>query len=295
MCTASSLNVSYNMKTLSLIIIFLITIYSKGVSQIDTLAIHDELNNFQKKVDHIEFWKKIYRIDQHYRGKDADKSKDVLNMVRASMYFNKFGYPTTEKAGEESSIINYVWIHNSTPKIREITFNIIFESYLERKISEDEFRNYYLRAIYSKKYNDNGYKIDSIKSLLRKINYNFSKRINIEDVLTAYRKGLEFLDRDYKEYGMWIGETTYDTLYYNESPIIQKRKPDPIRIFQDAGGVYYIQYLFEDKSYFPRKIIKENDNTFRHFKDSKSYYRVLYNGELEVCNELGRKSMYTPS
>lgn len=263
-------------------------------SQIDTLSISAQINSFKTSKDHKQFWKTIYRHDQSFRGKETVDSNDLRNIVKASMYFNKFGYPSTEIAGKESSIINYVWVHNSTPKIDELTFSIIIQGYLNRSISEEELRNYYIRSIYSRKFVDEEYKTESIKHLLDKLELHISQKININKILMEYEKSQSFLTSEHKEYGLWKGETTFDTLYYNEKPIINKNIPDPIRIFIDSSGNYYLHYLYEDRSYYPQKLIYEENNIFKLFIESKSYYKVLDNGNLEFVDSKGRTYGYTP-
>jgi len=265
-----------------------------GNSQIDTLAISTQLNSFKTSKDHKQFWKTINRHDQSYRGRESVDSNDLRNIVKSSMYYNKFGYPTIETAGKESSIINYVWIHNSIPKIDELTFSIILKGYLDRSISEDDFRNYYVRSFYSRKFYGEGYKTESIKNILNKLELELLVKIDIDQILLEFNEGKSFLEDEHEEYGLWTTEITYDTLYYNEQPIINEIVPDPIRIFIDSKGEYYLQYLYEDQSYYPRKIIYSNSNTFKLFNESKSYYKVISNGDLEFINEMGKRKRYTP-
>ena len=102
-------------------------------------------------------------------------SNDLRDIVKANMYFKKFGYPSTETAGKESSIISSVWINNSIPKIDELIFSIIFHGYLNREIAEDELWNYYIKSIYNRKFDDKGNETNSYKSLLSKLGLVISK------------------------------------------------------------------------------------------------------------------------
>ncbi len=276
---------------LSLLLLYAATI---ATSQVDTLSIANELSSFKTPKDHNQFWKTIYRQDQHFRGDQTVDSIDLRNIVKASMYFNKYGYPTIEKAGKESSIINYVWIHNGTPKIDELTFDIILTGYLKRRISEDDFRNYYIRKIYKREFNDRGFRNDSIKNLLEKLNLESSERIKIEELLIEYQKSQNFLLKELNEYGLWIGESTFDTLYLNGNPIINEIKSDSIRIAKDKMNNYYIQFLYEDGSHYPQRLIKIKNKTFKIFEDSESHFQILSNGDLRVIDNLGKEKRYTP-
>ena len=64
------------------------------------------------------------------------------------MYLNKFGYPSEDiKASKAMPVI---WIHNSYPKVKEVSFPLILAGYKKKQILEKDLRTYYIRNLYWK-------------------------------------------------------------------------------------------------------------------------------------------------
>jgi hypothetical protein len=87
----------------SLFLVFILG-YITLFSQIDTVEISKTINALTSIEQHTAFWKEIERTDQKYRGIYTVDSIDDLNLVKSSMYFNKFGYPNRE---------NICYMHNT--------------------------------------------------------------------------------------------------------------------------------------------------------------------------------------
>lgn len=260
-------------------------------SQIDTLSISKKLESFNSSEDHQLFWKFISEQDQKYRGISTVDSIDLLNLVKSCMYFNKYGYPDKKVAGNKSSIISIVWIHNSMPQVDKLSFPIIFQGYLEGNISDEALRTYYLRSMYSRSFDDKGNEEKSLKLLIEQLNLKIGKRVNVSELLLAYQKDQEFLNADHKEVGFWITPNTYDTLYLDGKPILNEIENDPIRIFKDDLGNYYLHKLYSDGSFYPRQVFRSN-NEFRYFKDSESSFASIVNGDLLFVDRWGQNKKY---
>lgn len=160
---------------------------------------------------------------------------------------------------------------------------MILDGYLKRKISEKEFRNYYLRSIYKRRFEDKRYQTKSIPQVLIDLGLEYSNKINISALIAEYNDAKAFRE-ELQPIGLWTSNTHFDTLYFNGNPI---------RMSQDQIGAYYIEYLYEDGSCFSRILHRSSDNTFTFFPKSKSYFKILSNGDLEIVNGIGEKKRYT--
>jgi len=276
------------------ILLILTNIASQLNSQIDTLSIKEEINSLVDKTQHINFWKKVYEDDQHNRGKNANDSIDIRNLLKCSYYLNKFGFPKQNELGLNSQVITYVWIHNKFPKTDLLTFPIIMEGYLAKQINESDFRTYFLRSIYSYKYPDPDpdYKEISISDLLQKVKPKIKRPIKIDSLLKTYEIEYNFLYNKHEEIGLWIAPAKFDTLYYENKPIINEITKSPIRIFMANNGKYFYHKLHHDRSHYPQELIKIEKNKFKIMAKSNTYLEILNNDSLKVSLDNGTFEIY---
>jgi len=92
--------------------------------------------------------------------------------------------------------------------------------------------------------------------------------------------------------GFWSSESKFDTLYLNKNPIINKIKGEKVKIYVDNKGSYHLQYIYEDGSYFPRKLFGEKKGRLSFFDNSESYYEIKENGDLCFVNHQGKKLIF---
>lgn len=262
-------------------------------SQIDTLKISKTINALTSIEQHTAFWKEIERTDQKYRGVHTIDSIDVLNLVKSSMYLNKFGYPKKENIGQESSIISIVWAHSKYPKASQYTFPIIFEGYKTAQISLATFRDYYIRGIYNRFYDDKRYNILPIDTLINIVSTNKTSKINIHHLLELIEEEKMFLAQNHKLIGIWCDDATYDTLYFNNKPIVAKNGGIRLRIFQDNLQNYYYNNLVIDESHYPQMLYRSKDhkNRFYIFPDHISYLEIKDDGNLYKFHN-NKKTIY---
>ncbi|MDF1699110.1 MAG: hypothetical protein P1U56_24870 [Saprospiraceae bacterium] len=250
-------------------------------AQVDTAAISEELNAFRSYGDHSKFWKDIYRIDQLYRGENTVDSLDFLNLIKASMYFNKFGYPSPGIAGKKSNIIQFVWIHTSIPKVKDLTFPMLLEGYFSNEIDETRLRHYFINPLYTRKFGAENVGNETIKFLLTELNLEKRAKINIQEVIQTYTEGMSLLNDKHEEIGVWKGETQYDSIPFQGNVLINKIEPNPIRIFRDKNGDYYLHYLYEDRSHYPQRLYLDQKGRFKLYDASTSYFELLDSQELK--------------
>jgi hypothetical protein len=257
------------------------------LSQVDTNKICNEINSLTSLEKHRSFWKEIKAADNKYRGINTIDSIDILNLVKSSMYFNKFGYPNKEIVGPESYIISYVWIHSKYPKASQYTFPIIVEGYRTGQIITSSFREYYSRKIYSRIKNDEGNKCLPIEPLINMLNENNTSKINIQHLLQLIEEEKMFLVQKHKLIGIWYEGVKYDTLYYNNKPVVAKHGGERLRIFQDSLQNYYYNYLYEDGSHYPQMLYKAKDhaNRFYLFPDHNFYLEITDDGNLYKAHD----------
>lgn len=267
---------------------------SMAFGQFDTLRIELEIMSIKDRDDHLKFWDNIYELDQKYRGSQTVDSIDFDNLLRVCMYFNRFGYPEKNWAGEKCHIISYVWIHNPTPKVSQYAFPIVFNGYLNKIFEDKTLRSYFLRVPYNRKYADNKHLSDPLGEVLKKLEMNISPRIDIQLLIETQKEEQAFLKANHKVLGIWRGETRYDTLYYQGKPIVNTYEDSPKRIFQDQKGAFHFQKIYDDGSYFPRQLFKDNNEKLRFFKNSLDYYVILANGTLKYVDDKGDSFNYKP-
>lgn len=271
-----------------LILILVLGIAHMMTAQFDTLRIAAEIDNIKDQGDHQNFWEEIHELDQKYRGEATVDSIDFDNLLRVCMYYNRFGYPDKKLAGEKSSIISYVWIHNSTPRVGQYAFPIVFSGYLNKVFSQKTLRLYFLRVDYTSKFNDEKHLTDPLGKVLKKLEMSIGPRVDIAKLLSTQKEERSFLNAPHEELGMWIGETRYDTLSYQGKPVINTYEDAPKRIFQDQQGHYYFQKIYQDGSYFPRRLYKDARGRFRFFETSKDYYEILEDHRLRYVDAEGK-------
>jgi len=250
-------------------IFFIVFLLSSNIdTQVDTIQLKLVVSKIHTQEDHNKFWQDLYDRDQSFRGDKTSTINDLENIISATYYLNRFGYPSEDI--KPSSILPYVWIHASYPKVYQVTFPIILAGYKSHQISEKAIRTYYLRNKHWRKYFNEENRTKELSVLFADLDLNVEENIDVQDILTAYNESEVFLKQNFEVIGHWRSNkrnTTY-------------------KILKSEDGEYYFDEIYIDGSYYPEKVIQDEKypNLFRNFYKPEFYYGIQPNGDLTMKN-----------
>ncbi len=244
-------------------------------AQVDTTKLKLRVSQLQSTEDHMDFWQNLYDKDQTYRNVKTSKINDLENLISASIYLNKFGYPSENiKAGK---ILPFIWIHNSYPYVKQVSFPLILAGYKNKQISETDLRTYYIRNMYWRKFFNEQNRTKDLNVLFAELNLNTKDKIDIRDIIMAYNESEDFLNQNFVTIGHWNNPKGGTT----------------VKILKSENGEYYYHNLYIDGSYYPQKIIPDEhypNNLFRNYYNPDLYFGIQLNGDLTVKNSLEKKT-----
>jgi hypothetical protein len=260
--------------------------------QVDVIKIDTEIASLQSIEDHQSFWKSIYEIDQTYRGEDTVDSLDILNLLKISSYFNRFGFPDPNIMGSESRIISTIWIHNKYPQVDLYTFRIILAGHKKGLINEFDLRDYHLKSMYKRVFPDDGNKTRPLSEIFKCLSIDLSPKIDLDSLLSIYRQQENFLKEEKNIIGTWQANSSSKTYDLNGNPFHVEFQDDPIIIFQSTDQQYYFQRLYADGSHYPQKLFlnKEFSKRFYLYERGDFWFEILPTGDLLEKQE-GKKSI----
>lgn len=252
-------------------------------AQPDTAAIARQLDGLVSIESHRAWWTEVYQTDQTWRGHLTVDSLDNLNLVRVAMYFNRFGLPDKSLIGQPASAVRLVWVHCKYPRTTALAFPLILERYRHRATTEFDLRDYYLRSLYRRQFADEGYRTRPLGELFRTLDLNIAQRIDIPQLLTLISEEEAFLHQPVEILGTWQGDATRDTLPLAGQPLALEFQDDPIRIFRDTSGQWWLHRLYADRSHYPQPLIQPDpaQPVFRLYPQDDPVYILLDNGNLE--------------
>lgn len=243
----------------------------------------DKVENLKSKKDHIEFFKEIKMRDQSFRGNHATLENDLKNLILVSHYYNLYGYPKLEvQSGNE--IVGYVWIHNWIDKIGTVTFPLIIDGLKKGNIPMESYRNYYLRALYKHKYDDNRFGTLSTKQITELLDIPKEEKIDIEKILAIYNEYQKLLKSFDHTLGVWSTKERTRKIPFGDSFIEDVIESESIEI-KEANGEYYFRKYSENWQEDTFKKLYKVDDKLMIFKMnySDSYlYEICSNQELHM-------------
>ena len=253
-------------------------------AQIDTSLIATQLARLTTSKDHKLFWQNIYEIDQSHRGKSTVDSLDKLNMIKATMYFNKYGYPDRTTVGSYHRTAQLVWKHTRFPNVKKYTFPLVWTAFVKKYIRIDELRFFYLAPIYNRSYADEGYKKNSIYSILEKLNPKLNGPILIDCLLTIYDKEESLINQKMYTVGCWETDKSIQEMDEVSQRPFSPYFTAPIEIWQARDKRYFMQRLNVDFSHYPQALALKDSNTFRYadVEGSQTLFKILPSGDLEI-------------
>jgi hypothetical protein len=239
--------------------------------QIDTLAIARELDHLDDIESHRAFWKQIRDRDQEFRGHQTVEAIDELNLVAASMYYNRFGIPKKSDLGSYASTISMVWIHNRSTVVDAMTFPLVLGRFLAHDLDEKTMREYHLRVKYQRQFEDKGYLSKPLPEIFKALDLNVSPHIDIAGLLTELATYRTFNAQPKTILGTWKSPDIDKTYSLNDAPYQVTYKGGVVEIYRLDSGQYYYNVLYEDNSFDPAELIPLDTlgYTFK-FKDKVS-------------------------
>jgi len=271
----------------------LILFFGQAVwSQPDTLYIKAQVDDIYTEKNHRDFWESMFDRDQHMMNSPRIGQINIENLFLVSYYLNKFGYPDQEVLGEKATISRMVWVHNKYDEIKKITFPIILQGYLHKTISEFNLRDYYLRILYQRYFEDHGNWTKPLSQIYKELKPNLTNSISLSAVYQTYANLEKYFSQDKLSLGVWKSE---DTPYHGElngSPISYSLSGARVTIYQMPDGKYFFEALYENQSVEPQEIIPLDDLqlTFKFGKlQSGKVFRITMEGDLIYQDENGQK------
>ncbi len=258
-----------------IIISFKIILFNSSIhAQVDTTQLKLAVSQLQSIQDRNEFWQNLFERDQTFRNVKTSKINDLENLISATYYLNRFGYPSEDiKAGRAMPL---VWVHASYPKVKQVAFPIILAGFQDDQISEKDIRTYYVRNMHWKIFFNEENRTKALNALFADLNLNVENKIDISDIISAFNESEEFLNQNFEIIGHWDnpkGDTT-------------------VKILKSEDGEYYYHDLYVDGSYYPVKVIKDKEypNLYRNYYKPEFYFGVQPNGDLTVKNSFEKRT-----
>jgi hypothetical protein len=224
-------------------------------AQVDTIAIAKRLEQLTDLESHKAFWSDIRHRDQEFRGHQAVEAIDELNLVTVSMYYNRFGIPRAADLGNHASIISTVWIHNRSTVVDAMTFPLVLGRFLSGELDEKTLREYQIRVLYHRKFDDNGHLTKPLPQLFMELKLNVSRHIDIAKLLTTFEEYHTFKSQTKILIGTWKTPDISRSYQLNDSPYDVTFTGDLVEIYRLDSGTYYYNALHSDTSYDPAELI----------------------------------------
>ncbi len=269
---------------ISISVFVLICFFSVDLSaQLDTAKLRQMVPSTTELYAQKHFWDFIDQRDQDSRRSPMIERMDEENLIMACYYFNAFGYPDFRRLGERANIINMVWVHNRYVDVDRLTAPIIMEGYAKGAISEETYREYYLRVLYQRSYDDHRNETEPIDTLYKMLGLTISSHIPVDSVLACMDRN-RLLEADTANViGTWYMEAMKDTILFHGKQMLVNQKQIPIRIFQTSDQRYYLKFYFPDNSNDAREVIMDPGHAGRYIEKGVTtgrYYEIDEAGDL---------------
>ncbi len=234
-----------------------------------------------------QFWDFIDQRDQDSRRSPIIERMDEENLIMVCYYFNAFGYPDFRRLGERANIINMVWIHNRYVDVDRLTASIIMEGYAKGAISEEMYREYYLRSLYQRTFDDERNLSEPIDTLYKLLGLTMSSHIPVDSVLACMERNRQIEADTAIIIGTWSIKGLTDTVLFQGKQMIINQERIPIRIYQSSDQRFYLKQYFRDNSYDAREVIGDPGHPNRYIEkgvNTGRYYEIDKTGDLVYFN-----------
>ena len=180
--------------------------------QIDTAQLKKQIDNLADAPQIQRYLDRLLEEDQKFRGAMENDSLDARHLLSISYFVNKFGYPSSKIYGRGASAPWVIWVHNDR-RLRILSFPIILKGFLAGQFKEKDLRDYYLRTIYTYRFDDEGHLTLPLKELFAKLELNTTERVPIDRLYLRLQEKRAFEQAPRTLIGKWKTDgksKTYD-------------------------------------------------------------------------------------
>jgi len=269
------------------IFVFITLVCGTLHAQIDTIKLKKLVPTSKEIFEHKHFWDYIHQRDQEMRKSPIIQAIDRENLILVSYYYNTFGYPDYRRIGEEANIINMVWVHNNPNEVKKLTAPIIIEGFKQQGILENSYRDYYLRILYQRQFEDHGYKTKPLDSIYEELGIHAANKISIEEIINGFEEFDILVSDTALIIGNWLTPTIIDTNEFQGKMMISTIKGTRVQIFQTSQQKLYLKYYYSDNSIDPIELERsQRDQNIFTEKNviTARYYKITSKGNLMYHN-----------
>ena len=270
------------MKKVTVLIVLLLCLVFHSNAQIDTVKINSEIVLLTNDSLVQDYWNRIYKTDQKFRGAEYNDTIDHLNLYKVITMLEKFDYPQKKKFGFQASSAPWiVWSHNPCNALKEKTFGIIVLADSIKEIPQGLFPDYFVGGLLRAKYG-----FDPIEEKISNDYLSALKpietQVETEDIYKIILEHLRFRNQSIINLiGRWVDKKGED-------------KPT-VNIHLKENGKLYFDKEFVDGSYGVQEVVFTNTSkksTEYTFVENINSYSLLINskGDLKLLDSKGKKS-----
>ena len=269
------------------LILALIPLFLCGQS--DYASLLGRVDSLSSDHSHQEFLEALHVRDQKYRGSKANMDNDYENIVLASMYVNRYGYPASHLQST-SKILPYIWIHCWHNEVRELSFPIIWQGYLSGDISSQLLRKYFLRGLYKTQSDDSDYLSLSTEQILKKLRPQLEGEIDLDSIHEIHHNYKELLDNLSEPIGLWGAEHKEETHTMPDGGVITRavdRLFIEMRTYNDVKYMRRYNKNWLEDTFKPIIEIGEKRFKYAHASSKSNYYELTEDDQIILRNARG--------
>ena len=205
-------------------------------------------------------------------------------MISISYYINEFGYPKRRDFGKHSSVAWLVWIHNPHRELKRRTFQIILQGYLSGEIDESEVRSYFLRGLYTHKFDDNNYNTIALKDLFKICEVDVTEKISIKGILDAKDSIQNFEQIKTISESVWKSKDQRIVYEVNGEEFSRIDEGQKVKIFQKENGKMYLLKVHDDHSGEPIELEELAQNRYKFKVQDTEKYFIFFEDKISYMN-----------
>ncbi len=270
-----------------LLLFFMVCSGIQVVSQPDTLLYKRQIESLTDHVSIQAYLDTIFKRDQTFRGDKAVNLFDLENLISISYFVNKYGYPSIEDYGDNSSRApRFIWVHNTFRELQRLSFPLILKGFESGQISEETLRTNLLRTLYAERFDDDKNKVIPLPELFELLDLNTSSTISIEALIISMEEIRKFNSQPKKEVMTWNGAEKGKWATVNGERKWLTYKTDPVEFVTYENCKMYYQLIGVDHSFQPHELQKIGDRKFKlKNQQTDKYFEIDDDGNLLYRNK----------